>query len=92
MTRPSTSSRAQKRVDGVVVEVWRLKEFDQLPARETGPARRDQLERVPGLGLDVSLGEVSAQVGAQRSLGQAEGPTELAVSGGWCSHAVLQVQ
>ena len=47
---------------GVGVEVRRLEDPGQLLAGEAGPACCDQLERIPGLGLGIALGEVSAEL------------------------------
>ena len=50
----------------------------QRLAGEPRPARGDQLQGVPGLGLGLALGEVPAQHGRQRPFGEGEGLAELA--------------
>ena len=74
----------------VGVEVRRaLEHAGKLVARERGTTRGDQLQRVPGLGLGVSFGEVVAEDGRQGALGERERLTELPVDGWCCGHVTF---
>ena len=88
---PRISEPSEQRARRVGVEGGRAREVvaQRLPV-EPRPARCDQLEGVPGLRGGLALGEVPAQHGAERTLGEGKGLAELVEGNRWCGHVRLR--
>ena len=76
---PLSFKPGEELAGGTRVEIPRALELPaQRLAGKPGPAGGDQLEGVPGLGPGAALGEMLAQRGGQRLLGEGQGLAELA--------------